>query len=222
MRDVVVSTELVCHGVADTEEGIGEGHTCHAGCVCHLISGLDIGRLVKSSRQVLEDALHRLKSETIGIRCSHHGSVCLECMYENIESGCSGEAAWLCHHVVGIDDRHVRKQLVVRDRVLGARGLVGDNRERCYLRTGTRRGRDGYEECLLTHLRELVNLLTDIDVTHRHIGEGYIRVLVENPHDLTGIHRRTTTEGDDAIRLITTHLLSAFLSIGQGRIRLYV
>ena len=28
VRQVVEGTQLVRHGVADTEEGIGEGHTC--------------------------------------------------------------------------------------------------------------------------------------------------------------------------------------------------
>ena len=41
--EMVESTELVRHGVADTQEGVGEGHTRHGGGVGHLLTCLYVG-----------------------------------------------------------------------------------------------------------------------------------------------------------------------------------
>ena len=72
MRQVVVGAQLVRHRVADAQEGIGEGHTGHAGGVGHLLAGVRIVcALVIGGRQVGEDVLHRLERQAVGVVGGH-------------------------------------------------------------------------------------------------------------------------------------------------------
>ena len=43
---VMESAQLMGHGVADAQEGVGEGHARHGGGVCHILSGSGVGGAV--------------------------------------------------------------------------------------------------------------------------------------------------------------------------------
>ena len=60
VRNVMVSAQLVRHGVAHAQEGICKGHTSHAGSIGHLLAGLHISRLIVSRGQIIKYILHRL------------------------------------------------------------------------------------------------------------------------------------------------------------------
>ena len=47
-------------------------------------------------------------------------------------------------------------------------------------------------------------------------------MLVEDPHDLRGVHRRAAADGDDDVRLEARHQLGAFLRAGEGRVGSHV
>ena len=47
-------------------------------------------------------------------------------------------------------------------------------------------------------------------------------MLIHEPHDLGSIHCRTAAQSDDCIRLEGSHLLHAFLSALQCRVRSYI
>ncbi len=55
---VMERAKLVGHGVVDAQEGVGEGHTGHAGGVGHLLAGVRVlGAVLIAAGQVLKDEL---------------------------------------------------------------------------------------------------------------------------------------------------------------------
>ena len=223
VRDVVEGAELVGHRVHDAEEGVREGHAGHRRGVRHLLAGLRVRRLrdrrVVALRQVLEDVLQGLDGEAVGVARRHHRGVGLEGVGDGVDARRARQAGRRHHLDVGVDDRHLRHQLVVGERILHARLLVGDDGERRHLRARAGRGRDRDEVGLLAHLRERVDALADVHEAHRHVLEVALRVLVEDPHDLRGVHRRAAADRDDHVRLERGHELGALLRAGEGRVR---
>ena len=143
-------------------------------------------------------------------------------MCHSVDTGGRCKALRRVHHHVGVDNRHVRHQLIVRERIFDPADLVGDDGERRDLRAGARRGRNGDKIRLLAHLRERIDALSDIDKTHGHVLEIRFGMFVEHPHDLTGVHCGAAADGDDAIRFKGAHLRGAFAGAGKRRIRRHV
>ena len=123
---------------------------------------------------------------------------------------------------VGVDNCHVGKKLVVCEGILNATLLVGNNCEGGNFGACTCGGGNCDEVCLLTHLGEGVNSLADIDEAHCHIHEVCLGMLVENPHDLCGVHCRTTAKGDDGVGLECSHLRRTLGCVCKGGVGLYV
>ena len=217
------STKLMCHWVTYAKECICECHTCHSSCVTHLLSCDRIVRtIVVSSWEILKYHLKRTECKTICEVCSHHWSISLKSMCYSIDTGSRGKSLRGIHHHVGINDCHLRKELVICKWVLNSCSLVCDNRERCNLRTCTCWCRNSDEVCLLTHLRECINTLTDIAETHCHIKEVNLRVLIHNPHNLTCVHCWTTADCYNTIRLEGSHSLRTLCSGSKWWIRCYI
>ena len=57
---MVECSQLMCHRVAYAQECVRKCHTCHTGCVCHLLACLNIVWLIVSDRQVVKYVLHCL------------------------------------------------------------------------------------------------------------------------------------------------------------------
>lgn len=65
MSNVVGTTQLVSHGVADAKEGIGECHTSDSGSIVHLLTGHWIScTILVRAGQVLKDCLDGLQRQT--------------------------------------------------------------------------------------------------------------------------------------------------------------
>ena len=62
--------------------------------------------------------------------------------------------------------------------------------------------------------------LADVEELLLQVGEDHVRVLVEQPHHLGGVHRRTAAEGDDGVRPEGAHLLGAGGHGADGRLGL--
>ena len=110
-------------------------------------------------------------------------------MGQGVEAGVGGQLARLGASQHRIDDGDGRGQRVIGDRVLIAGLVIGDHGERRDLGTGAGGGRDADQLGLLAQRRDLEGALTDIEELLAHVGEGDFRVLVEQPHNLGGIHR---------------------------------
>ena len=223
MGEVVESTELVSHGVADTEECVCECHTCHRSSVSHLLTCLYVGlTVIVCSGKVLKDHLESAECKTVSVVGCEHCGVSLNCVGYCVDTRSSSESLGSGHMEIGVDDCHVGKKLVVSKRILHTGLFVGDNCERSNLRAGTCGGRNCDEVSLFTHLGEGVDSLTDINESHCHIHKVCFRMLVENPHDLCSVHCGTAAECDDGIGLECSHKSCTLGCVCKGRIRLYV
>ena len=213
--------QLVRHGVAHAQKCIGKRHSRHGRCIRHLLPCKGCVRpVVIALRQILENVLQRLECQTVGIVGCHYRCICLQCVGHSIDTGRRGQPTGLGHHQIGVDDRHVRQQLVVRQRILGAGCLISDYRKRRYLRASTRRGGNGDKVRLAAHFRELVGALANVEEAHCHVGKVCLRMLIQHPHDLRSIHSRTAAQRNDDIRFELPHQCCASLCAGQGGIRL--
>ncbi len=222
MCDVVERAELVGQGVVDSQEGVGKCHTCQAGCVGHMVAGRDVRAVCISGRQVVKYELGRLERCAFREVGCQHGDIGLDRVRHDVDTGSGCQALGLCHHVVGINNGHIRKELIVGQRILDARVAVRDDSERCDLGACTGGGRDCYEIGFLSHLRIHVDTLPDVHEVHGHVGEVGIRVLIEHPHDLGRVHCGAAAERDDDVRLKCPHLGRAFQGVLQCRVGLYI
>ena len=161
--------------------------------------------------QVFKYHFHCFHSKTIRVICCHDRYICLDRMCHNINTGCTCQSFWGCHCIVNIYDCHIRKQFVVSNRPFYTSLCICDDRERCHLRSCSRRCRNCYKICLLSHFRECKYSLTNIHEIHCHVFKVCFRMFIHHPHNLSGIHCRSTTECDDRIRLKCAHLVCTFL-----------
>ena len=223
VRYVVECTELVGHRVHYAEERIGESHTGDRGGISHLLTGDGISALLNgcivASGEIREDRLERTNGKTVGIVRREHRSVSLESVGDGVDARSARKAGRRGHLHIGVDNRHRRHKLVVGERILSTRRLVGDDGERSYFGAGTRRSRDADERRLDAHLREAVDALADVHKAHRHIIEVGLGVFIENPHDLRRVHGAAAADGDDDVGIEAGHELSAFLGASERRIR---
>ena len=224
MGHVAQSADGVGHAVAHAEERGAECHAGHGGGVVHLLlgAGLFLTRLaIDGLGEVVPHQLGRVQSHAIGEVVGVDGDVSLKCVGQGVEAGVGSELARLGAGQHRIDDGDGRGQRVIGDRVLIAGLVVGDHSERRDFGTGAGGSRDAHQLGLLAQRRDLERALTDIEELLTHIGEGDFRVLVQQPHDLGRIHRGTTADGDDGIRLeLLAHHGGAALDGFDARLRL--
>ena len=210
------------HRVHHAEERVGEGHAGHRGGVGHLLAGDGVGLLrdgrVVAGGQPLEDRLQRADREAVGVVRGHHRGVGLEGVADGVDARGGGEAGGRHHLQVGVDNRHVGHELVVGKRVLRPGGAVRDDGEGRDLGAGAGRGRDRDEVGLVAHVREGVDALADVHEAHRHVLKIDLGVLVQYPHDLCGVHRRTAADRDDDVGLEALHHLGAHLRAAERRV----
>ena len=193
-------------------------------CIFSWALGLVLTRLaIDGLGEVVPHQLGRVQSHAIGEVVGVDGDVSLKCVGQGVEAGVGSELARLGAGQHRIDDGDGRGQRVIGDRVLVAGLVVGDHSERRDFGTGAGRGRDAHELGLLAQRRDLEGALADIEELLTHIGEGDFRVLVQQPHDLGRVHRRTTADCDDGVRLeLLAHHGGAALDGLDARLRLDV
>ena len=226
MGDVAQGTDGVGHAVAHAEERGAECHAGHGGGVVHLLLSVGLGQAglaIDGLSQVVPDELGRVQGHAVGEVVRVHGHVGFHRVGQGVEAGVGGQLARLGASQHRVHDGHGRSQRVVGDRVLVAGLVIGDHGERGDLGTGAGGGRDAHQLGLLAQRRDLEGALTDIEELLAHVGEGDFRVLVEQPHNLGGIHRGAAANRDDRVRLeLLAHHLSALFDGLDGGLRLDV
>ena len=115
--------QLMRHGVAHTQEGVGEGHTGHGGGVGHLLAGLGIvGAVVIGAGQVLKDDLQGLERQTVGVIGSHHAGIGFQRVGNGVDTARRrSDRVGAVIMQVRVDDGHLGQQLVVGQGILDAR-----------------------------------------------------------------------------------------------------
>ena len=192
----------------------------------HLLLSVGLGQAglaIDGLSQVVPDELGRVQGHAVGEVVRVHGHVGFHRVGQGVEAGVGGQLARLGASQHRVHDGHGRGQRVVGDRVLVAGLVIGDHGERGDLGTGAGGGRDAHQLGLLAQRRDLEGALTDIEELLAHVGEGDFRVLVEQPHNLGGIHRGAAANRDDRVRLeLLAHHLSALFDGLDGGLRLDV
>ena len=143
-------------------------------------------------------------------------------MSNRVDTRSGSKSLGRAHVEIGINNRHIREQLIVCERIFYACLFIGDYRERRNLTACTRRCRDSNKIRLFAHFRESVNTLSDIHEAHCHIHEVDFGVFVHNPHNLACVHSGAAAQSDDAVGFESSHLRGAFLSAFKRRIGRYV
>ena len=223
VRDVIHSAEFVRHGVAETEKRIGERHAGHRRGIEHAFAGDLVHRTVfVALGQILEDQPGRLVCQRVAIVALHAGDTRLQSMRQGVKAGDRRKPLRQLHHQLGIDDRHARRERIVRQREFLVRLLIRDHGERRHFRTGAAGGRNGDHHRFFAQLRQFHDAFADIHEAHGDILELDVRQLVHEPHDLGRVDRGSAADRDDHIGLEASELFEAALCRLDRRIRLDV
>ena len=213
---MVKCPEFVRHGVAYAKKRISKGHTGHAGGVRHIFPRARIaGTVGVGSGQVFKNQLQTAEGETVGVVRCHDGSVGLECVGHRVDAGSGSQTFGGVHHQIGIHDRHLRQQFIVRQRIFHARDLICDDSKRRDFGTGAGGGGNRDKIGALPHLREGVDALSNVAEAHRHVLKIYVGMFVEDPHDLSCVHCRSAAYRKDEIRPERRHLCCALFGTCQ-------
>ena len=210
MRAVVgkCGTGLVRHGVNDTEQSVGECHTCKALCIVHTVTGVHIA--VVRRDKVVHDHLDRMNSERIGIIAVCGGNVCFNSMRHSVHTGVSNE--FLRHSVrkFGVNNSHIGSDLKVRNGIFDTLVVIGYDREcgNFGSRAGSRR--NSAEMSLAAKFGNTEHLA--------HIFKCKFGILVFYPHRFCGIYRRTAADSNDPVGLEFFHSLCAAHNGFYGRV----
>ena len=153
-----------------------------------------------------------MQSERIGEIAVSGRNISLDSVRHGVHTGMSDELLRHSLGELGVDNRDIRRDLEVGDRVLDALRIVGYDRESRYLgRRAGRRG-DSAEMSLPAELRDSEDLA--------HILEGDFRILVLDPHSLSRVDRRTSADSDYPVRLELHHRVRAAHDRLDRRVRL--
>ena len=213
----------MCHGVVQSKKCVCKCHSCHTGCVCHLLSGLRIiCTIVVRSRQILKYCFCCLEGKSVCVIRRHNRYICLNCMSHNIDTRCTSQSFWLSHHVIYIYNCHVRKKLIICNWPFYTCLGICNNSKWCHLGTCSGRSRDCYKVSFLAHFRESEYTLADVHEVHGHVFEVSFRMLIHYPHNLCCVHGRSTAKSNNRIWLKCAHLIHTFFSTLKCRIRCHL
>ena len=218
MRYMELCSQLVGHGVADSQKGVGECHACDGRGVVHLLPGLLVITVAIGLRQVLEDHACSLEAQSVGVVGGHAGGKGLQGMGQDIQTAACRQALGLAHGQFTVDDGHARGEGIVGDGPLHTGFFIGDDGKRSDLAAGSAGGGDADKLCLLSHVGEGVDAFLDIHEPEGEAFELHLRMLIEQPHDLCCIHRGSSAQADEHIGLEGVDELHPLGDRCQGRV----
>ena len=193
------SAGLVGHGVHDAQQCVGEGH---AGQTLGVVHGVTLGHVaVVAVHQIALDHADGKDGQRVGVVAVCGGNIGLDGVGHGVHAGVGHQ---LFGHGLGqirVYDGHVGRDLKVRDGVLDALLVIGDDGESRHLSSGAGGGGNGAEVGLAAQRRDAEHLA--------HLFKGDFGILVLDPHGLGGIDGRAAAHGDDPVRLKFHHGLSA-------------
>ena len=183
------------HGVDDTQQRVGEGHTGQALCVVHNVPGFHVA--VIGFHKVGLDQLDGVDCQRVRIGAVGGGNIRFDGVGHGVHTGVGRQL--LGHGVdqLRIHDGDVRRNFKISDGVFDALLVIGDDRECSYFRSGAAGGRDCAEVRFRPQLRQAEDLA--------HIGKGGFRVFVFDPHGLGCIDGAAAAHGHDPVRLELLH-----------------
>ncbi len=166
MWDMELWTQLMRHWVTNPEEGVGKRNTGDGGSIVYALTRHRIfGSFGIAGWQILFQQFQCLQRLSVRVFIRQHWNISFQRVGYGIQTAEGAEWTRHIHHQVGIDNRHIRRQRVVSERIFLTRRIIGHYSKRCDFWTGTGRGGNGNHARFDTHFRELVDTFTDIHET---------------------------------------------------------
>ena len=187
------------HGVDDAQQRVGEGHAGQALGVVHPIPGGHVA--VVAVHQVGGDHLNGVEGQGIGVVAVHGGHIGLDGVGHGIHAGVGSELGGHGLRQIRVHDGHIRGDVEVRQGILDALLIIGNNRERGDLGSGAGGGGNRAEPGLLAQRGE--------GEGGDEVLERGLRILIEDPHGLGCVDGAAAADGDDPVGLEFAHGLSA-------------
>ena len=202
------SAGLVGHGVHDAQQCVGESHTGKALGVVH---GVALGHIaIVAVHQIALDHADGEDGQRVGVVAVRGGNISLHSVSHGVHTGVGNQLFGHGLSQIGVNDGHVRGDLEVRDGVLDALLVVGNDGESGHLGGSARGGGNSTEVCLAAQRRDAEHLA--------HLLKGDLGVLVLDPHGLGCIDGRAAAHGDDPVGLKLQHGLGTAHDGLHGRI----
>ena len=176
----------------------------------HLRAGIHVA--VVGRNQVLVDHLDGMESQRIRVLAVHCGYIGLDGMGHGVHTRMGRQLLGHGFCQSRVNNRHIRRDVEVSQRVLYALVVVSDNGEGRHFRSRTGGRRNRAEFCLRTQSREAERCNQAL--------KGCVRILIEYPHSLCGINGGTASDGDNPVGAKLSHGLGAFHNRVDRRIRL--
>lgn len=151
-----------------------------------------------------------MQRERIGIIAVCRGNVRFDCVRNRVHTRMSDQLFGHGFRKIGIDDGHIGRNFEVRDGILDALCIIGDDGKRRHFGSRTRRRGNRAEMRLLSK---------GGDTEHfAHFFKRDVGIFVFDPHRFRGIDRRTAAHSDDPVGLELEHGLRAFHNRFDGRV----
>ncbi len=206
----VRGTCLVSHRVHDAKQRVRERHARQTLRVVHTVARLLVP--VVGIHKVFVNHLDRVQRQRIRVVAMQCRHVRLDGVRQGVHSGV-GRQLWR-HRLRErrVDDRHIRRDVEVGQRIFDAFVVVGNDCERRHFRRRARRGWNRDEFRLRTQCRERER--------RDQILEFRFRVFIERPHRLGRVDWGTAAHRDDYVRFKFLHDRRATHYRFHGRIGL--
>ena len=197
MRAVILErrARLVRHGVHDAQKGVRERLPRKALRVVHFGTRFHIA-VVRGNKFFL-DHLDGVNGKRIGIIAVRRRNVRLNRVRDRVHARVRHQFLRHSFGEVGIDDRHVGRDLEIRDGVFDTVLIVGDNGERRDFGRRARGRGDRAEMRLRSQLGQPEHLA--------HVLKRRIRIFIFDPHGFRRVDGRASAHGNDPIGLEFLH-----------------
>ena len=173
--------------------------------------GVALGHIaIVAAHQIALNHADGKNGQRIGVVAVCGGNVSLHSVSHGVHTGVGNQLLGHGLSQIRVHDGHVRGDLKVRDGVLDALLVVGNDGESGHLGGSAGGGGNGAEVCLAAQRRDAEHLA--------HLLKGDLGVLVLDPHGLGSINGRAAAHGDDPVGLKLQHGLSTAHDGLHGRI----
>ena len=153
-----------------------------------------------------------MQRERIGIIAVCRGNVRFDCVRNRVHTRMSNQLFGHGFRKIGIDDGHVGRNFEVRDGILDALCIIGDDGKRRHLGSRTRRRGNRAEMRLLSK---------GGDTEHfAHFFKRDVGIFVFDPHRFCGVDRRPAAETKHEVTRFRPGQSRAFHNVVFGRVGL--
>ena len=225
VRDAIEAAETMADAVDVTDAASGEAHAGVVGCLEHLLTGFDVGRVVIGDFEPFEDPYDRVFTQFVELLVVVPDvGVTLYRMGQSVETGGRGDFLRKAGGEFRIEDRNVRTDERVGDGELVVGLHVGDDRGDGGFGTGAGGGGDRIEFRREIAVEGHFRQRGDRDGNHENEGakalDGTGRTANAGADTFRAVHGRTAADGDEGFTLVFFVKLQRGFDVLDARVRL--